>query len=82
MNDPDDEPLEFCPDSGFPGAEDSSFSRSLSGKEFGEIADVIRGLPADFVQNRMRLGFDLWCLGRIFENEIAEVAARHGLGVV
>ncbi len=81
MCDPDDEPLEFCPDSGFPGAE-PSFSRSLQAKEFGEIADVIRGLPPDFIQNRMRLGFDLWCLGRIFENEIAEVAAVHGLGVV
>ncbi len=79
MIDPEDEPLEFCPDSGYPGADPPMFSGPVSKATMQEVADVANSLPLWFTRNRARLGFDLWCLGRIFENELSAVAQRHGL---
>jgi len=79
MDDPDDEPLEFCHDSGYPDAEPPMFAGRVDKHSLQEIADVANSLPADFTRNRARLGFELWCLGKTFQNEISQIAARHGL---
>lgn len=79
MTDPDDEPLEFCPDSGYPGADPPLFGVPIDRQSMQEIADVANSLPLWLTRNRARLGFELWCLGRIFENELSAVARRHGL---
>jgi len=79
MCDSDDEPLEFCHDSGYPDAEPPMFGGPVSKATMQEIADVANSLPPDFTRNRAQLGFGLWCIGKVFQNELAVIAARHGL---
>ncbi len=70
MIDPDDEPLEFCANSGF---------QHLSPAELEGSVEILMQLPENLCRNGMQLAFRLWMAGRSFEDRIEAIAVRHKL---